>query len=221
MTIMEKNAAEYGLTDLQPDTPVEHDTVALDAATSFQLLSDITETPVSELAALNPAVLGTVAPEGFAVNVPKGIGNSLLAALQLIPASRRDSWRLHRVGAGETLAAIGKRYSAAPSGITSANNLASAEPAEGDLLVIPAAYRPSASAKPKAAGARPAARKNSSAARKGSATTARAASAKTPSTTASTRKAIVRRAASKKPAAIKSASSATGKPAVILASSTR
>ena len=73
--------------------------------------------------------------------MPKGSGNQLLAALQLIPAEHRDSWRVHHVGAGETLAAIGKRYAALPGSIAAANHLSSAQAADGDLLLIPAALR--------------------------------------------------------------------------------
>jgi hypothetical protein len=93
------------------------------------------------MAALNPAVLKGIVPEGYPLHVPKGSGNQLLAALQLIPAEHRNSWRMHRVGAGETLAAIGKRYSALPSSIVAANGLSSAQAAEGDRLLIPAALR--------------------------------------------------------------------------------
>ena len=82
-----------------------------------------------------------IVPEGYPLRVPKGSGNQLLAALQLIPAEHRNSWRVHRVGAGETLAAIGKRYAALPGSIVAANHLSSAQAAEGDLLLIPAALR--------------------------------------------------------------------------------
>src|ERR1019366_10158648 len=109
--------------------------------TSLTLVSDITDTPASEMAALNPAALKGIVPEGYPLHVPKGSGNQLLAAFQLISAEQRDSWRVHRVGAGETLAAIGKRYAALPSSIVAANHLSSAQAAEGDLLLIPAALR--------------------------------------------------------------------------------
>ena len=39
------------------------------------------------------------------------------------------------------MAMIGKRYGAAPAGILAANNLRSAEPVEGDRLLIPAVMR--------------------------------------------------------------------------------
>ena len=144
MTIMEKNAAAYGLEGIQLDPPLEYDTVAMASPTSMALLSDITETGMAELAVLNPAVLKTMVPEKFEVHVPKGTGNLLVSTLQAVPAEHRDSWRMHRVGTGETLATIGKRYGANPSSIISANNLAAAEPVEGDRLLIPAAARPEA-----------------------------------------------------------------------------
>ena len=48
---------------------------------------------------------------------------------------------MHRVGPGETLAEIGKRYGVPANGIVALNNLPSAETVEGDRLMIPAALR--------------------------------------------------------------------------------
>jgi membrane-bound lytic murein transglycosylase D len=141
MTIMEKNAAEYGLDGIQMDPPLAFDTVEVSAPTSLALVSDILDTPGAEMAALNPAILKGIVPEGYSLRVPKGSGNQFLAALQLVPEDHRNAWRAHRVGAGETLAAIGKRYAALPGSIVAANHLPSAQAAEGDLLLIPAALR--------------------------------------------------------------------------------
>src|SRR4029079_14888862 len=57
MTIMEKNAADYGIEGIQLDPALEYDTIELTAPTSLSLVSDITDTPLPQLAALNPAVL--------------------------------------------------------------------------------------------------------------------------------------------------------------------
>jgi membrane-bound lytic murein transglycosylase D len=141
MTIMEKNAAEYGLDGIQLDPPMAFDTVETAAPTSLALVSDITDTPATEMAALNPAILNGIVPEGYPLHVPKGSGNQFLAALQLIPAEHRNSWRVHRVGAGETLASISQRYATLPTSIVAANRLSSAQAAEGDRLLIPAALR--------------------------------------------------------------------------------
>ena len=141
MTIMEKNAAEYGLDGIQMDPPLDYDSVELSAKTSFALVSDITETPLSELAALNPAVLKSVAPAGYSLRVPKGSATQLMAALQMVPPDHRDAWRMHLVGNSETLADIAKRYAVTPSSIASTNNLRSPQAEPGDRLLIPAVLR--------------------------------------------------------------------------------
>jgi membrane-bound lytic murein transglycosylase D len=139
MTIMEKNAAEYGLEGIQMEAPLEYDSIETTAPTSLALLSDIADVPQAELAAINPAVLKGIAPENFSLHVPKGSGNQLKATLQMVPAERRADWRIHRVSPGETLAGIGKQYGVTPTSIVSANNLKSPEAMEGDRLVIPVA----------------------------------------------------------------------------------
>ncbi len=139
MTIMEKNGAAYGLDGVQFDAPREYDTVKTSALTSMTLVSDITDLSPAELAEMNPAVLKGMFPEGYPLHVPKGMGDQVEGALAMVPAERRASWRMHRVGPDETLASIGKRYGVTASGIAAANNLAENLPAEGDRLVIPAA----------------------------------------------------------------------------------
>jgi peptidoglycan lytic transglycosylase D len=142
MTIMEKNPAAYGLEDVQFDPPLEYDTIEVTAPTSLALVADITDTSMTQLLELNPAVVhGATVPAGYSVHVPKGTGNQLMAALQLIPSEHRDSWRLHRVSMGETLATIGKRYGATPGSIVTANHLRSGEAVEGESLLIPAVMR--------------------------------------------------------------------------------
>jgi membrane-bound lytic murein transglycosylase D len=157
MTIMAKNAPEYGLQDVEADAPLDYDTIEVTAPTSLALVGDLTGAPVSELIGLNPALLGNIAPAGYTLHVPKGTGSNLSASLQLIPADRRASWRMHRVTSGETLASIGKRYGTAVSSIAAANGLKSASPATGEMLVIPAAYREDRAFK------RPAARRHAAA----------------------------------------------------------
>ncbi len=139
MTIMEKNAAEYGLEGIQLDAPLEYDTVKTDAVTSLTLISDITELPASQLAEMNPAALKGMVPASYTLHVPKGMGDDVAQALAKVPADRRAAWRIHRTEPDETLALIGKRYGVSPASIVAANGMASDAPAAGDRLVIPAA----------------------------------------------------------------------------------
>ena len=140
MTIMTKNAAEYGLEDIVPDAPLEYDSMEITSPTHLALISDLSNTPVAELQSLNPALLRGLAPAGYLLHVPKGTASYLRAALQMVPEERRASWRMHVVADGETLAAIGKRYRTTPGTIAAANHMHSAAPAVGDRLLIPAAY---------------------------------------------------------------------------------
>lgn len=141
MTIMEKNAAEYGIEGFQLEPPLEYDTVETTAPTSLTLVADILDLPLTELASLNPASLRGMIPEEYPLHVPKGSGNQLVAAMQLIPSSHLDAWRMHRVGVGETLASIGKRYNVSTTTIVSVNHLESQQAQEGDRLLIPASAR--------------------------------------------------------------------------------
>jgi len=144
MTIMAKNASAYGLDHVTPDAPLEYDTIQTTAPTSLAILADLTDTSVPELQQLNPALLRSLAPANFDVRVPKGTGEETLAALETVPPDKRAAWRMHRVEAGENLAAIARRFNATPAQLASANNLetATADLSAGDLLMIPAAPRP-------------------------------------------------------------------------------
>jgi membrane-bound lytic murein transglycosylase D len=150
MTIMEKNATEYGIEGFQLDTPVEYDTVQTGGTTSLTLIADVLDRSVPELAEINPASLRGKLPENYPLHVPKGSGTQLMAALQLIPVNRLDAWRMHHVGSGDTLATIGRRYGVTPAAIVAANRLEAQQVSEGDRLLIPAAARAEAPARPAA-----------------------------------------------------------------------
>jgi len=141
MTIMEKNAAEYGLEGITPDPPLEYDTMEMTAKTSLALVSDILDSSVPELSELNPSILKTTVPADYPLHVPKGAGPQLMAGLELIPADHRDAWRIHRMGIGESLADVGKRFGISLTSLVSVNNLPAPEASEGDRLIIPAAAR--------------------------------------------------------------------------------
>jgi len=149
MTIMGKNAKEYGLDTVTPESPVEYDTVEMSAPTSLALVGDLTDAPMSYLIELNPALLRNLAPAAYSLRVPKGTATSLIAGLDSIPGDRRLAWRMHRVETGESVAAIAKRYGATAASIVTANHmLATDQPVPGDRLIIPAAYKEPPAPKP-------------------------------------------------------------------------
>ncbi len=137
MTIMAKNPKAYDLEGIVLESPLEYDVATMTSPTQMALVADLTETPLSQLQELNPALLKNVAPAGYQLNIPRGTGASLSASLETVPPERRASWRMHKVESGETLAMIGKQYGASPSVIAAANRMDSEAPMAGDRLVIP------------------------------------------------------------------------------------
>jgi membrane-bound lytic murein transglycosylase D len=147
LTIMAKNPKDYDLENLEADRPVEYETVQLDTPTSLALIADAADRPASEIQDLNPALLKSAAPAGYQLRVPKGTLATVMTALDLVPASHRADWRIHRMVPGETLAEIARRYGTPVAALTSANervavNAPGADaPIAGDLLVVPSSLR--------------------------------------------------------------------------------
>jgi membrane-bound lytic murein transglycosylase D len=138
MTIMGKNAKDYGLDDVDLDQPLEYDTIELESPTHLALVADALDRPLAELREINPSLMRSVAPAGAVLHVPKGTLAQLEAAFQAVPANRRDAWRLHRLQADDTFAALGKRYNTTAALVGTANH--DALPETGALVAIPIAY---------------------------------------------------------------------------------
>jgi len=174
MTIMHKNAKDYGLTDVQPEPAMVYENISVSSPTHVALLADAADRPVSEIRDLNPSLLGSVAPAGMDVHLPPGTKTQVVAALETIPTEKRASWRIHRVSEGDTLEAIAKRYNMPVSAISAANNVTEAE--LGDVLAIPTASQVERAARAKGSSA-----KRGAVARTAAAVGHRAASVKTAS----------------------------------------
>ena len=137
MTIIAKNPQDYGLDNIAMDAPLEYDSIRVSAATHLDLIADATLQPVSVIRELNPSLLGRLAPAGFQVHVPKGMGSTTQDALETVPADSRHAWRLHHVSIGDTLAGIAKSYHLTPERIVAVNGSSDTLEA-GDTLLIPA-----------------------------------------------------------------------------------
>jgi membrane-bound lytic murein transglycosylase D len=138
MVIISKNAAEYGLGDIDFEPAVTYDSLELQTPTHIGLVAAALDRSVSELKELNPSLIKSVAPGGFTLRVPKGQLPQLEAALKVIPADRRDSWRVHRVESGDTFAAVAKRYGTTADLLSSANH--DELPEAGMFAAVPVSY---------------------------------------------------------------------------------
>jgi membrane-bound lytic murein transglycosylase D len=138
MIIISKNAAEYGIGDIDFEPAVTYDSLELQTPTHIGLVAAALDRSISELKELNPSLIKSVTPAGFTLRVPKGQVPQLEAALRVIPADRRDSWRVHRVEPGDTFAAVAKRYGTTPDVLSSANH--DQLPEAGLFAAVPVAY---------------------------------------------------------------------------------
>lgn len=138
MTIVGKNAPAYGLDHLDLEAPLETESLEVQTPTHLALIADAVDRPLSELKELNPGLLRSVAPAGFKINVPKGTLPLVENAFSVVPAAKRDAWRLHRMSQGDSFAGLAKRYSAPAASVSLANHAELPEP--GSLVAIPVAY---------------------------------------------------------------------------------
>ncbi len=146
MAIVSNNLQDYGLEAPALEPALTYDTIEIDAQTNLSLIADAADVPVSEIRAMNPALIRGIAPEDSQVRVPSGKAGDVLAALDAVPSENRKAWRLHRVADGDTLASIAKRYSAQPASIVNVNTRLGESyfdsPRGGELILIPAREAP-------------------------------------------------------------------------------
>ncbi len=137
MAIIAANPAQYGVDLIEPAPALEYSTIELAAPANLALVGDIVETSLAGMRELNPSLLTNVIPAGVPLHVPAGTGPKVLAALELVPESRRTSWRLHRVAEEDTLVSIARFYKTTPQQIAAANPGGAELPEAGSLLVVP------------------------------------------------------------------------------------
>ena len=138
--IMAKNPEKYGLNRLPPSPPVIYDTVTVSNAISLNLVADLTDSTVSELVTLNPALLRLATPRDidFDLHLPPGTKDAFLTRLKDIPEEDRTAWRFHVVKTNETLEGIATSLHANPETVASYNEITATQPmTPGDELIIP------------------------------------------------------------------------------------
>jgi len=140
LTLIAKDAAHYGIA-VDPDEPVQTDTVEPGRAIDLRLVAETIDVDVATLRALNPSLLRMITPDDpdFVLHMPVGTSQKFSAEIADIPPDKWVSWRRHRVEAGETLTSIAKTYRVTPAAIADANDLdRGAQLEAGEKLIIPA-----------------------------------------------------------------------------------
>jgi membrane-bound lytic murein transglycosylase D len=140
--IIANNPTHYGFDDVTYDPPVLTDTVSINYSIDLRLVSDLVDAPVDELTALNPSLLRMVTPPDatFDLHLPAGAATLFEQRVALIPETRRDAWRYHRLAADDTLASVAREFRVSESELASANQLHLGDSVQGlEAVVIPQA----------------------------------------------------------------------------------
>ncbi len=141
------------------DKPLETETVDIDRQVSLKAMEAHLGVSSKDLQQLNPSLKhATTPPRPYDFRVPKGKGETLLAALSQMPdwcppvqTAYTDTVLKHRVKKGETLSTIGRRYGASVKSIMRANHLKSSRYLKvGWTLKIPVKKRHASTRKPAA-----------------------------------------------------------------------
>jgi len=140
--IIANNPQQYGFDEVTLDPPVLTDTVTINYSVDLRLVSDLLDTPVDELMALNPGMLRMQTPPdtSFDLHLPAGTATLFEERVAQIPEAKRDSWRYHRVAPDDTLESIARIYHVPVSELAETNDLSARESLKGvEAVVVPVA----------------------------------------------------------------------------------
>lgn len=119
-----KDPAGYGFDLGETDSPVEYETITIEKPVRLSAVAQVIAVPEVELSSLNPELRHqSTPPAEYALKVPLGKTEILLARLDDIPDWSPPTYATHRVRRGESLSVIARRYGTSVSRIALANNI--------------------------------------------------------------------------------------------------
>ncbi|MEE8348933.1 MAG: LysM peptidoglycan-binding domain-containing protein [Acidobacteriota bacterium] len=138
--IVYQNPELYGF-HVQPDDPIEFETVRVEDQVALQVISEELNVPLGELMGLNPELRRGITPfddAEYELKVPPGKGDLLRERLAALPPEKKAQFEHHKVRRGETLSVISQRYSSSIQAIAQVNRIRNVHRLrEGQDLMIP------------------------------------------------------------------------------------
>jgi len=119
-----KDPAKYGFELGEPDSPVAYETVTIEKPVHLSAVAAAIAVPEAELTGLNPELrYQSTPPTEYALKVPIGKTEDLLARLEEIPDWSPPTYATHVVRKGESLSVIASKYGTSVPRIALANNI--------------------------------------------------------------------------------------------------
>ena len=138
--IIFRNPERYGFW-IEPDSPLQFETVSLEEQVAVQTVAEELGVPVATLFELNPELRRGITPfayKEYQLKVPLGTGDLLKERLAALPEERKLQFRHHKVKRGETLGLISQAYSSSIQAIAQVNQIRNIHRLrEGQDLLIP------------------------------------------------------------------------------------
>ena len=150
-----QNLKQYGLSEIDPEMPMDFETVPVSRQLNIKSIADSTGISESTLKRLNPELrYGVIPGDNYPFKIPNGASDMLLAQMDDIPetnglpaeaadsekasSSHPEKMASHKVKRGETLASLAKQYKTTQQNIVQINNLKkNAKIKPGMVLLIP------------------------------------------------------------------------------------
>jgi len=140
--IVARNPAHYGLTIGEPEMPA-YEAVLLNTPVDLRRVAEWAGVPVQAIQELNPELRRWTTPireTEYALKVPEGTAELVLAGLQSAAPEELASFSHHTVKKGETIATIAKKLKVSRADLAEANYLTTrAKLQTGQQLIIPRA----------------------------------------------------------------------------------
>ncbi|MEO1171453.1 MAG: LysM peptidoglycan-binding domain-containing protein, partial [Myxococcota bacterium] len=138
--IIAKNAASYGFTDIQGQTPLTYDELRVRDALDLKRLARALRVTLRDLRELNPSLLHDMTPprRKSVLRVPVGLGDKAKAWIAKVPPLKLVDLAHYRIRRGDTLSGIARRFGVSIASIRDFNSLRNVHSLKvGQKLVIP------------------------------------------------------------------------------------
>jgi membrane-bound lytic murein transglycosylase D len=138
--VIARNPAQYGFS-FEPLAPAEYETVTLTKPLDLRRVAEWTETPVTDIQALNPELRRWTTPVGagpYDLRVPRGSADIVQARLSETSDNDLASLKWYTVRPGETLVSVARKLRVRHADLAEANCLrVGAKVKAGQQLMVP------------------------------------------------------------------------------------
>ncbi len=140
--LLASNPDAYGLEQgVEPGQSYQYDLVPVQGSLSLELISELAQTDVQAIKALNPELLGNTLPPSqspYFLRLPLHSYDRFAEGYRQLPTATRRTASQHVVRQGETIGQIARRYGVNVSALMRNNGLHSTTIRIGQTLVVPA-----------------------------------------------------------------------------------